>query len=438
MVARPTGPEAIARTVGLAAVDPNTGDSRGYLGSTGIHALLRLLHDTDTWHAIRADDDLVGLDRDDGTRITLGPAGAVGYRSAPAADVAALLATTDRDLRQLAESAAELGIALVPGATYPFSDLRRVTWVPDRRHEIVRGHLAGLGTDGGWGPEVMALTLPNEVTFDHTDAEDLRRKLHAMVAAAPVVAALLVNSPLTEGRWNGLLSQRMRYRTRCDPARSGVLEVGLRDDVTAADFVEWAIGLPMIYRADRHGHVRPAPAQPFARVLADGFPDGSVPTWRDWRTHLAQIWTDVRIRDRLAQDAVDGPPFPLLGTVPAIWVGLLYDRASCQAVWDLLGDHTAADHRKLLDDVALRGMRAQSRGRPVTELADELLWLAQRGLSARVKRGLERRDVLTLLDPLLEVVQTGTTFAERCLDRWHGELRESPQRYVRAYRIPVD
>jgi glutamate--cysteine ligase len=59
-------------------------------------------------------------------------------------------------------------------------------------------------------------------------------------------------------------------------------------------------------------------------------------------------------------------------------------------------------------------------------------------MTTRVERGLEHPTVLTCLEPLAEVAATGTTFAERCLRRWRTDLRQDPERYVRAYRFPVD
>lgn len=66
-------------------------------------------------------------------------------------------------------------------------------------------------------------------------------------------------------------------------------------------------------------------------------------------------------------------------------------------------------------------LSASVAGRSVGELAQELLGLARQGLAARVAAGTEPAHVLNLLDPLAEVVRTGTTFAQRCLDGWLGE-----------------
>ncbi|WP_051766259.1 glutamate-cysteine ligase family protein [Saccharothrix syringae] len=435
-------PPGAAERVGLeteiAAVDPVTGDSRPYHGERGVRALLDAVLGVGGWHPVRHGADLVALTRDDGAQITLEPGGAVEYGSAPHGDLVTLLDRTRRDLAALAGCAARVGIALVPGANYPFTGISGAKWAPKPHSEIVRDHLARIGAGGAWGPHVMALTLSTQVTLDYTGPADLARKLRAQVAASTAAAALFVNSPLEAGRPTGLLSRRMRYWTRHDPRRTGVLAPALAEGFTAADFVDWALALRMIYRRDRAGRYVPAPDRPFAVLLDEGFGDGTAPDLADWLLHLSQIWTDVRLRRTLELRAVDGPPHAALGAVPAFWVGLTYDASSCADAWELLRRHTAADHRALVDDVAARGLRARLAGTPVAEVAAELLRLARRGLAARVDRGLEHPSATALLEPLEEVAATGTTFAEQCLRRWSGEFHESPERYVRAYRIPVD
>jgi glutamate--cysteine ligase len=227
----------------------------------------------------------------------------------------------------------------------------------------------------------------------------------------------------------------MQYWTGHDPQRSGLLLPGLRDHPTVSEFVDWATSLRMIYRKNDRGAYVAAPDRPFATLLDQGFEDGLLPDWSDWLLHLSQIWTDVRLRQTLELRAVDGPPYPYLAAVPAFWVGLTYHAPSCDEAWKLLQGYNAADYRKLMAEVAVKGIRARLRETPVSEIAGELLRLARQGLAARVAQGLEHTSVLTYLEPLEEVLVSGKTFAERCVARWQTELQYSPERYVQAYRI---
>lgn len=427
--------EWIGLEVEIAAVDIETGCARPYHGKRGISAFLESVLKSSGGHHIHEGDNLVGVKRDDATRITLEPGGAIEYVSAPTADVVRLMDKTYEDLRFLGDNAAHFGIALVPGSNYPFNDITNVNWAPKRHSEIVRDYLATLGPGGVWAREVMALTLSTQVTLDYTGEEDLSHKLRMQVAASPIATALFVNSPLENGRWTGALSRRMQYWTGHDPQRSGLLLPALKDHPTVSEFVDWATSLRMIYRKNDRGSYVAAPDRPFAALLDEGYPDGSLPGWSDWLLHLSQIWTDVRLRQTLELRAVDGPPYPYLATVPAFWVGLTYHAPSRDEAWKLLRDYNATDYRKLMAEVAINGMRAQLRETSVSEIAGELLRLSRQGLTARVARGLEHRSVLSYLEPLEEILASGKTFAERCVERWQTEFHYQPKRYVQSYRI---
>ena len=65
----------------------------------------------------------------------------------------------------------------------------------------------------------------------------------------------------------------------------------------------------------------------------------------------------------------------------------------------------------------------------------ELVDLASRGLSSLVSLGREPPGVEQLLDPLYDVLETSTTFAERLLQAWDGELGQDAAALVRRYRI---
>ncbi|MFF7636872.1 glutamate-cysteine ligase family protein [Kitasatospora sp. NPDC008050] len=431
----PDAREQVGLEIESGLVDPRTGRAAPYLGEHGVRTVLETV--LAEWGGQPQQDAgrLTGVLLPDGRQITLEHGGQIEYSSTPAASVAAAVTDARATLEHLAQLADRFGLALLPGARLPFDRLDTISWVPMTRGGIMRDFFTRLGEPAGRAPDVMAMSLSTQVTLDYLSAEDFTEKLRMQVAASPVVAALFVNSPLTDGRANGLLSHRSHSWLRMDPRRTGLLPPALRPDVGIDDVIDWALRIPMIYYRTDDGRYHPAPDRPFATLLDQGFDDGSQPTPDHWLSHLSQLWTDVRVRHTLELRAADGPPYQHFAAVPALWTGLSYHAPSRAAAWDLLSRYTQRDHHRAMEALPAQGLRTRLGTEPVHELATELLRLARAGLAARIRAGLEPAHVLDYLDPLDEVLATHRTFAEHCLARWEFDLHQDPGRYVAAYRV---
>ncbi|MFF0388095.1 glutamate-cysteine ligase family protein [Kitasatospora sp. NPDC004615] len=419
--------EQVGVEVECGLLDPATGIGARYSGPRGVRTLLEAVLQHWGGEPELDGDCLTGVRLPDGSTVTLEHGGQIEYSSTPGPGVGKTMDEVRAALARLADLAAGFGLALVPGGNLPFGRLADVEWVPMSRGALMRQYFADLGPGGARAPHVMGLSLSTQATLDFLGPEDFTRKLRMQTAVAPVISALLVNSPLHEGRPCGLLSHRSWAWLRMDPRRAGLLPPALRPDVAADDIVDWALGIPLIHYRTRDGHYHRAPDGTFADLLRHGLDDAR----RRWAAHLDQLWTDTRVRHTLELRGADGPPHPHLAALPALWTGLTYHRQSCDAAWELTGHHSAAEHRAARNRLPVHGLDTRLGDTPVRPLAAELLRLARAGLDARVAAGLEPPHVPGYLDPLDEIVATGRTFAAQTLARWDGD----PARYVAAYRI---
>src|SRR5260370_16428854 len=76
----------------------------------------------------------------------------------------------------------------------------------------------------------------------------------------------------------------------------------------------------------------------------------------------------------------DSGPLPALNALPALWVGLLYDRTALDAAWDLVKGWTVADHNFLRAETPKTGLSTIFRGRSLTEWAREGVEIAHAAL----------------------------------------------------------
>jgi glutamate--cysteine ligase len=175
-----------------------------------------------------------------------------------------------------------------------------------------------------------------------------------------------------------------------------------------------------VKRGDRYIDVA---GKSFRDLLAGKLADlpGERATISDWANHISTIFPEVRLKRYLEMRGSDAVPWRRLPSLPAFWVGLLYDDSVLDAAWDLVKHWTAEERQKLRDDVPTLGFQAKIRDRTLLDLSKELLTLAQAGLQRRNHIGDDGRDETRYLEPLGDVVSSGHTAAEEMLAKYHGE-----------------
>jgi len=128
----------------------------------------------------------------------------------------------------------------------------------------------------------------------------------------------------------------------------------------------------------------------------------------------------VRLKQYLEMRGADGGPWNRLCALPAFWVGLLYDQQALDAAWDLVKDFSTAERHALRDGVPKHALKLPFRGGTVRDLAEEALKIAAHGLKRRACLNKNGADESIFLEPLLEIVATNQTPAERKLELFHG------------------
>jgi glutamate--cysteine ligase len=188
-------------------------------------------------------------------------------------------------------------------------------------------------------------------------------------------------------------------------------------------YADYALDVPM-YFVYRDGRYIDALGQSFRDFLDGRLPalPGEKPTLSDWADHLTTIFPEVRIKRFMEMRGADGGPWRRICALPALWVGLLYDADALGAAWDLCRDWTAEEREALRRDAAEHGLRATIRGRPMRDLAREVLEIARAGLAARARPGAGGLvpDETHFLNALHEIVASGQSPADELLARYHG------------------
>jgi glutamate--cysteine ligase len=396
-----------------------------YDGPDGIGALLAGMTRFG-WKPIVEKGNTIALENDAQCAITLEPGGQFELSGAPLETVHQTCDEVHEHLRQVREVCDELGLGMLGLGFDPKWRREDVPFMPKARYRIMRDYMP---KKGRLGLDMMLRTCTVQANLDYGSEADMVKKFRVGLALQPVAVALFANSPFVEGRPSGFLSYRSNVWTDTDPDRCGTLPFVFEDGFGFERYVDYALDMPM-YFVYRNGEYIDTSGLSFRDFIAGRLPSqllrGEVATLGDWRDHLTTAFPEVRLKTYLEMRGADGGPWRRLCALPALWVGLLYDRTALDAAYDLIADWTAEEREAMRRDVPQQGLATPHRSRTVRDIALEMLDIARDGLHRRARRSSGGEDETHFLDPLFAIAGSGRTQAEEMLEdfksRWRGDI----------------
>jgi glutamate--cysteine ligase len=390
-----------------------------YGGNRGIRAILEGMQQKLGWEPIVDAGHLIGLGGPTGQgAISLEPGGQFELSGAPVETIHQTCRESNAHLAQLKEIAEPLGIRFLGLGGSPKWTLAETPRMPKSRYDIMTNYMPKVGSQG---LDMMYRTCTIQVNLDFESEADMRRKMQVSLKLQPLATALFANSPFTETRPNGLKSWRGEIWRDTDNQRSGLLPFCFSPDFGFADYVDWALDVPMYFliRNERYHDVTHVTFRQFMDgSLRNSVPDG-FPTMGDWTNHLSTLFPDVRLKKYLEMRGADGGPWRRICALPAFWVGLLYDSEALDAAETLTSDWSYEDVLGMRGTVPAGGIATEFGGTTLREIGREVLSISRLGLKNRNRKNRDGYDETGFLAPLDEVVARGTTSAEEMVNAYH-------------------
>lgn len=397
-------------------------DGRGTQG--GILALLQGMQQLTGWEAIEDAGALIGLfDPNGGGAISLEPGGQFELSGAPLDTIHETARELDLHLAQVKQVAAQHGIGFLGLGMSPKWTLAETPVMPKSRYKIMTAYMPKVGTRG---LDMMYRTCTVQVNLDFASEADMVRKLRVCLALQPIATALFANSPFTQGKPNGRLSERSEIWRDTDKARSGMLPFVFEDGMGYERYIDYALQVPMYFvkRGDTYHDVAGAD---FRALLEGRLPQlpGERATISDWANHLSTIFPEVRLKRFLEMRGGDVGSRDHILAFSAFFTGLVYDRSALDAAYDLVKGWSAEERQQLRDDVPALALNARIKGHSLRGLAREVLAISRKGLERRARRNGSGEDETTYLAVLDDRLSRGATAAEDWLARFNGAWKGS-------------
>ena len=382
-------------------------------------------------------DNIIGMfDVTGGGAISLEPGGQFELSGAPLETVHQTAAELIAHLAQVREVAEPLGIGFLGLGMTPNWTRADMPMMPKGRYKIMTDYMPKVGT---LGLDMMYRTCTVQANLDFSSEADMVKKLRVSLALQPVgdraVRQFAVHRRQAERLPVDALAKSGATPTisapACCPSRSRTAWASSAMSITRSTcrcISSSAATDTSTCRASRSAISSPA-SWPICRA--------SAPTHVGLGQSLSTIFPEVRLKRYLEMRGADGGPWRRLPSLPAFWVGLLYDDDALDAAWDLVKDWTAEERQKLRDDVPQARLQGADPRPHVLDLGEGMSCGCARGLERRKRLDRNGRDETRYLRPLEEIVARGITPAEELLEKFHGSGTARSSRSTTSMRIDL-
>ena len=383
----------------------------------GIKALLEGLMQFG-WQGVYEGETLIALERGKAS-VSLEPAGQFELSGAPLETIHEICAETRQHLEESKAVADPLGIGFLGLGFTPTWTRAECPIMPKGRYVIMRAYMPKVG---GQGLDMMLRTCTVQANLDFSSEADMAEKFRVSLALQPIATALFANSPFVEGKPTGLLSSRANVWTDTDPDRTGMLRFVFEAGFGFETYARYALDVPM-YFVKRGSKYIDVAGRSFRQFMAGELPElpGEKPTIKDWADHLTTLFPEVRLKQYLEMRGADSGPTSRLAALPALWAGIFYDKAALAAAWDLCKAWSPEAREQLRLDAARTGLKGEVEGRPIKDVARDMVAIAKEGLKRRARISPAcGKDETGYLSELEEIADSGLTPADRLLELYHG------------------
>ena len=338
------------------------------------------------------DDNLIGV-RNDRDSITLEPAGQFELSAGPFDTLDEVNDTFLSFFKKVNEVENVHGIKMIPIGYHPKCKAEELEIIPKVRYELMNEYFLN---NSPLGIQMMRGTGSTQVSIDYSSEADCVRKLRLAYLCTPIFALLSDNTPVFEGKMRTHHLMRTEVWTNCDKRRCGIIDGLFDDDFGFESYAKCVLKTQAMFEMDGNtGHMT---EKTTSEVY--GTRDMDFEACAHASSHL---FHDVRLKNFIEIRPADALPTDVAIAYVALLKGIFYDDVALENAEKLFGEHGTPSIEDAKKSLEKHGFGGEAYGKPVKEMAEQLVEIA--------KNGLETSEQHYLI-PIEKIAHTGKTLAD--------------------------
>lgn len=383
----------------------NSGQQLPYFGQNGIRETLVKLSEQYNWEKFEENGNIVALLKD-GASITIEPGGQLELSTPILKDIKSVDFWFKKHVAEIKAVTNNETTAWIGTGLSPFQDIQDITIVPKERYNVMINYLPSKSMSSLF---MMKATASVQVSLDYESEEDAGKKLFTAVTLSPFINSFYGNSPIYNGKWIEQVSHRGFVWSKMDKDRSGFLEDVLKKGRFSFDiWVDYLLNVPMMFYCIDDKFI-PANGRSFKSYMESGF-NGHFPDALDWEMHITSVFPEVRLKKFIEIRGADSNPTALATSVPALWVGLLYDKEVLNEISDWATQFDEKDRQTIFEISFKEGLAGVYNKKQISSWLKDILTFAEKGL--RNISGTNLSEI-TYLDPLKSILSHNENLGQK-------------------------
>ena len=327
------------------------------------------------WKPIKEKNKTVALKKINKS-ITLEPGNQVELSGAPLKSIHLNCNESYDFLDQLKKACKTFDLKMMASSYDPFSKLENAPNTPKQRYEIMTEEMP---KNGELSLEMMYQTCGTQINLDYTSENDFAKKFKVSSFLVPLSIAIFANSPIKENKLNGYLSYRSYVWQKT--SRGGLLKSFL-EEMNFEKYVDMSINMPLLFIIENGNHLKPD-GKTFKDFMEGklSIPKNKKATIKDFETHLATIFTEIRLKQYIEIRSLDTCEWDCHCGGPAFYTGLIYgnlDEAS-----EIINKWKISEILNAYTEAPKKGLNSIINNKTLLEWGKVFLNLAKKGLEKR-------------------------------------------------------
>ena len=363
------------------------------------------------WSPLFEKKNIIGMQRNK-QRITTEPGLQCELSGAPLENVHQVCVESSNFLKEIQLASKGLDINTVSIGFDPFNNLSEVPQSPKQRYKIMTKEMP---KGGSLSLEMMYRTCGIQINYDYTSESNFEKIFKLGNYLTPLAIALYSNSPFESEKPTGYLSYRNKVWQKT--SRGGIMPIAF-EKINFEKYFDHIIEYPILFAIKDKKYIEPN-GQTFKDFILGNFDNlKEEANLKDFETHLATIFTEVRLKQYIEVRSLDACDWECLCDGPAFFTGLFYN--SLDEAFEIVSKWKKENIMNAYLESPKKGLDTELEGKKLHEWGKFFLDLSKKGLIERNLRNSKGNNETVYLKHVENVIKNKKNRAQLLLEKYNN------------------